>query len=244
MSCRLSGVVKPGKKRMRNKKNTTHGNTDKTSAAQAWHRNDVRAAKALSLRGQSENELMRRWHREAARELYPAPDDVSEIYIDLHGLHAEEAVAYLEQVLEENATESRPIYVITGPALHTKASRGDKVGRMIRVFLSEARFDFDEFVLAGDRSALAGGVLGIDAQSGTVERGRDRSRSRAGSTGAAATESVPAEGGGAMLVPDADADEHEQDKDGGGVGLDSPGASRSRRIEGLLRTPPRGPRRP
>ncbi|KAI9877993.1 MAG: hypothetical protein M1823_007020, partial [Watsoniomyces obsoletus] len=42
------------------------------SAAQAWNRNDARAAKALSLRGQAENEAMRKAHREAAAALYTA----------------------------------------------------------------------------------------------------------------------------------------------------------------------------
>src|SRR6187200_3095258 len=80
-----------------------------SSAAQAWNRNDARAAKALSLRGQSENDLMKQAHREAARELYEERNKNShlspEIYVDLHGLHAEEAVAYLERVLLDNSRE-------------------------------------------------------------------------------------------------------------------------------------------
>jgi hypothetical protein len=60
------------------------------SAAQAWNRSDSRAAKALSLRGQSENNLMREAHREAARILYEDRNkdngpDARELYIDLHG---------------------------------------------------------------------------------------------------------------------------------------------------------------
>jgi hypothetical protein len=59
------------------------------SAAQAWNRSDSRAAKALSLRGQSENNLMREAHREAARILYEDRnkdnDDSNELYVDLHG---------------------------------------------------------------------------------------------------------------------------------------------------------------
>lgn len=61
----------------------------KTSAAQAWNRSDSRAAKALSLRGQSENNLMREAHREAARILYEErnkdSDSSKELYVDLHG---------------------------------------------------------------------------------------------------------------------------------------------------------------
>jgi hypothetical protein len=60
------------------------------SAAQAWNRSDSRAAKALSLRGQSENNLMREAHREAARILYEERNQDSdgsiELYVDLHGM--------------------------------------------------------------------------------------------------------------------------------------------------------------
>lgn len=61
------------------------------SAAQAWNRSDSRAAKALSLRGQSENNLMREAHREAARILYEErnkdTDSATELYVDLHGMY-------------------------------------------------------------------------------------------------------------------------------------------------------------
>jgi hypothetical protein len=60
------------------------------SAAQAWNRSDSRAAKALSLRGQSENNLMREAHRKAAQILYEERNkedgvDARELYVDLHG---------------------------------------------------------------------------------------------------------------------------------------------------------------
>ncbi|KAG5924368.1 hypothetical protein E4U53_003434 [Claviceps sorghi] len=137
------------------------------SAAQAWNRNDARAAKALSLRGQSENELMRKAHREAARELYEqrnkSMNNSAEIYVDLHGLHPEEAVEYLEKMLMDNSKESRPIYAITGTGHHSKNGK-DKVGRAIRNFLNEWRYAFREFSVPGDRNSM-GGILGIDARS-------------------------------------------------------------------------------
>lgn len=137
------------------------------SAAQAWNRNDARAAKALSLRGQSENDLMRKAHREAARELYEernkgGPDSL-ELYVDLHGLHPEEAVEYLEKILMENGRESQPIYAITGSGHHSKNGK-DKVGRAIRNFLNEWRYAYREFSVPGDRNNM-GGILGIDARS-------------------------------------------------------------------------------
>ncbi|KAI9794170.1 MAG: hypothetical protein M1816_006095 [Peltula sp. TS41687] len=109
------------------------------SAAQAWNRNDARAAKTLSLRGQSENELMRKSHREAARQLslqqeqqqqqkqQPTTSSLSsssssssrtaEVYIDLHGLHpTNEATQQLHQTLlgYEHAVVASP--TATSPA--------------------------------------------------------------------------------------------------------------------------------
>ncbi|KAI4229238.1 MAG: hypothetical protein LQ349_006411 [Xanthoria aureola] len=135
------------------------------SAAQAWNRNDARAAKALSLRGQSENDLMRKSHREAAQLLYEERNKDSssskEIYIDLHGLHPDEAVEYLEQVLVEHQKSSRPVYAITGTGHHSKGGK-DKVGKAVRGWLSEWKYASAEFSVAGDN---LGGILGIDPSS-------------------------------------------------------------------------------
>ena len=135
------------------------------SAAQAWNRNDARAAKALSLRGQSENDLMRKMHREAAQLLYDERNKDSssskEIYIDLHGLHPEEAVEYLEQVLLEHQKSSRPVYAITGTGHHSKSGK-DKVGKAVRGWLNEWKYASAEFSVPGDS---LGGILGIDPSS-------------------------------------------------------------------------------
>ncbi|KAK8139888.1 hypothetical protein PG984_001011 [Apiospora sp. TS-2023a] len=147
------------------------------SAAQAWNRNDARAAKALSLRGQSENDLMRKAHRDAARELYEERNKGgsggNEIYVDLHGLHPEEAVEYLERVLLDNSKESRPVYAITGTGHHSKNGK-DKVGKAIRNFLNEWRYAYREFSVPGDRNNM-GGILGIDARSWDKSLSRDSS---------------------------------------------------------------------
>jgi DNA-nicking Smr family endonuclease len=139
----------------------------KPSAAQAWNRNDARAAKALSLRGQSENDLMRKAHREAARELYEERNKnrahSAEMYVDLHGLHPEEAVEYLEKVLMEHGKSAGPIYAITGSGHHSKNGK-DKVGKAIRNFLNEWRYAYREFSVPGDRNNM-GGILGIDPKS-------------------------------------------------------------------------------
>lgn len=149
------------------------------SAAQAWNRQDARQAKVFSLRGQSENDLMKKAHREAAEKLYEDRNKKSssspEIYVDLHGLHAEEAVEYLERVLLENEHESRPIYAITGTGHHSKNGK-DKVGKAVRGFLNEWRYAFREFSVPGDRNNM-GGILGVDARS------YDKSASKDGGSG-------------------------------------------------------------
>ncbi|KAL9044529.1 MAG: hypothetical protein Q9214_002336 [Letrouitia sp. 1 TL-2023] len=135
------------------------------SAAQAWNRNDARAAKALSLRGQSENDSMRKAHREAARILYHErnKDNLSsqELYVDLHGLHPEEAIEYLEQALLEHQHSSHPVYAITGTGHHSKAGK-DKVGKAIRGWLNAWKYAFREFSVVGDN---LGGILGINPSS-------------------------------------------------------------------------------
>jgi len=110
---------------------------------------------------------MRKAHREAARELYEERNKNSssntELYVDLHGLHPEEAVEYLERVLLENGKETRPVYAITGTGHHSKNGK-DKVGKAIRTFLNEWRYAYREFSVPGDRNNV-GGILGIDARS-------------------------------------------------------------------------------
>lgn len=108
---------------------------------------------------------MRKAHREAARLLYEERNKDSsssqEVYVDLHGLHQEEAVEYLEHALGEHERSSKPVYAITGTGHHSKNGK-DKVGKAIRSFLSEWKYAFREFSVPGDN---LGGILGIDPKS-------------------------------------------------------------------------------
>ena len=147
-----------------------HFLSNSRSAAQAWNRNDARAAKALSLRGQAENEAMRKAHREAAAALYSArnphlptnSEEDDELYVDLHGLHPEEAIEYLESILLEHERKGRRIlYAITGTGHHSKNGK-DKVGKGVRNWLNEWGYMFREFSVPGERGGYIGGVLGVD----------------------------------------------------------------------------------
>jgi hypothetical protein len=117
---------------------------------------------------------MRKAHREAAKALYeernnhlsigPTGDD-EELYIDLHGLHPEEAIEYLENILLTHANRGRRIiYAITGTGHHSKNGK-DKVGKGVRNWLNEWGYTFREFSVPGERGGYIGGVLGIDITS-------------------------------------------------------------------------------
>lgn len=79
------------------------------------------------------------------------------------GLHPDESVSYLEGILLQHSSSSRPVYAITGTGHHSKNGK-DKVGKAIRAFLNEWRYAFREFSVPGDRNNV-GGILGIDPSS-------------------------------------------------------------------------------
>ena len=126
---------------------------------------------------------MRKAHREAARLLYEERNRDSsanqEVYVDLHGLHPEEAVEYLERALLEHQKSSRPVYAITGTGHHSKNGK-DKVGKAIRTFLGEWKYAYREFSVAGDSM---GGILGINPQSFEKSTAMERSSESAAPEG-------------------------------------------------------------
>ena len=128
---------------------------------------------------------MRKAHREAARALYEernehlrsgSSDPDQEVYVDLHGLHPEEAIEYLDEILSEHSRlnrlgiggtageDSHNIYAITGTGHHSKNGK-DKVGKSVRHWLEEQGYIFREFSVPGERGGYIGGVLGIDVMS-------------------------------------------------------------------------------
>ena len=114
---------------------------------------------------------MRKAHREAAKALYEERnqhlsttpvDEEEELYVDLHGLHPEEAIEYLENILLTHSKRGRRIvYAITGTGHHSKNGK-DKVGKGVRNWLNEWGYTFREFSVPGERGGYIGGVLGID----------------------------------------------------------------------------------
>jgi hypothetical protein len=95
------------------------------------------------------------------------------------GLHADEAVDYLDKALRKHegarpTMHTRPVYAITGTGHHSKNGK-DKIGKAIRAFLSEWRYAFREFSVPGDRGNM-GGIIGIDPSSWDRSLERERSK--------------------------------------------------------------------
>ena len=89
------------------------------------------------------------------------------------GLHPEEAITYLTKALREHEAHLRlqpssdtvkPLYAITGTGHHSRNGNKDKIGKAIRGFLTEWRYNFREFSVPGDRNGM-GGIIGVDAGS-------------------------------------------------------------------------------
>jgi hypothetical protein len=129
---------------------------------------------------------MRRCHREAARQLYEERNShlthqgldgsSEELYVDLHGLHPEEAIEYLEKILLKHAREGlRVVYAITGTGHHSKNGK-DKIGKAVKAWLNEWRYLFREFSVPGERGGYVGGILGIDPTSYDKSLARDLAR--------------------------------------------------------------------
>lgn len=92
-------------------------------------------------------------------------DNAEELYVDLHGLHPEEAIEYLEKILLKHAREGRRVlYAITGTGHHSKNGK-DKIGKAVKAWLNEWRYLFREFSVPGERGGYVGGILGIDPTS-------------------------------------------------------------------------------
>lgn len=118
---------------------------------------------------------MRKCHRDAARQLYEErnqhllntglDDSSEELYADMHGLHPEEAIEYLEKILLQHASGGRRVvYAITGTGHHSKNGK-DKIGKAVKAWLNEWKYVFREFSVPGERGGYVGGILGIDPTS-------------------------------------------------------------------------------
>ncbi|KAF9205188.1 hypothetical protein BGZ49_004364 [Haplosporangium sp. Z 27] len=101
-------------------------------ATQAYLRNDGSSAAKLSSQGREYNDMMMATHREASRQIFNSRNQnivkstsKSETWIDLHGLHVDESLAFLDEFMEklEKEVYTGTVYVVTGTGNHSINSR-------------------------------------------------------------------------------------------------------------------------
>ncbi|KAF9916375.1 hypothetical protein BX616_003926 [Lobosporangium transversale] len=101
-------------------------------ATRAYLDNDGAAAAKLSAQGREYNDLMMATHRAASRQIFESRNRTmvkstgkGETWIDLHGLHVEESLAFLDEFMEklENEVYTGTVYVVTGTGNHSANAR-------------------------------------------------------------------------------------------------------------------------
>ncbi|OWZ08295.1 hypothetical protein PHMEG_00019184 [Phytophthora megakarya] len=99
-------------------------------ATQAYRNGNKALAKGLSKQGHEYNTKMKNFHFLAASEIFESRNPPNQLYMDrmmdLHGLHAAEAVEFLTQMLPKLADEGvDSIYLVTGSGHHSKGPDGN-----------------------------------------------------------------------------------------------------------------------
>lgn len=128
-----------------------------------FHSGSRNTAKVLSQRGQELNRQMKECHLLAAKAIFRKRNPLSDLLegrIDLHGLHATEALDCLDELipLYEKAKYAK-IKVITGTGHHTKETLQTKsrLNHVVREYLSTEIYC--KFIDIIDKSGYSGGFL-------------------------------------------------------------------------------------
>lgn len=136
-------------------------------ATAAYLRGDGATAKRLSLEARRLNELMRATHAEASRRIF-ASRNCGTAFVDLHGLHVDEAVGMLGERFEALEKEGYRgvVYVVTGTGHHSGAlgigNTKAKLRPAVEKWLEEGGWRFAETSVVGDKR---GGVFAVEVAS-------------------------------------------------------------------------------
>ncbi|KAG9323950.1 hypothetical protein KVV02_003221 [Mortierella alpina] len=139
-------------------------------ATQAYLRNDGATAAKLSAQGRDYNDLMMTTHREASRQIFNSRNQMmvqtskkGETWIDLHGLHVDEALAFLDEFMEKLETEcyTGTVYVVTGTGNHSTNARA-KLKPAVMDWLESWGYVWKEMSI----DKVFGGVLAIQVIKG------------------------------------------------------------------------------
>ncbi|KAG0346247.1 hypothetical protein BG004_002095 [Podila humilis] len=133
-------------------------------ASKAYLSNDRATALRLSVEGRQYNEMMMSVHREASRAIFESRNQQmiknttkDETWIDLHGLHKDECLVFLDEFMERLEVEEYTgmVYVVTGIGVHSSGRA--KLKPAVMDWLDSWGYKWEELQL--DR--LKGGVIAL-----------------------------------------------------------------------------------
>ncbi|OAQ34113.1 DUF1771-domain-containing protein [Linnemannia elongata AG-77] len=139
-------------------------------AKAAYIRNDGKAAAKYSSQGREYNDLMMATHREASREIFESRNGgmvksvtQGETWIDLHGLHVDESLAFLDEFMEklEKEAYTGTVYIVTGTGNHSANLRA-KLKPAIIDWLESWGYNWKEMTM----DKVNGGLLAVQVIKG------------------------------------------------------------------------------
>jgi DNA-nicking Smr family endonuclease len=139
-------------------------------ATQAYLQNEGASASQLSNKGREYNELMMATHREASRQIFNSrhqsmikSEVKGETWIDLHGLHVDESLAFLDEFMEKLEKElySGTVYIVTGTGHHS-VNKKAKLRPAVIDWLDSWGYVWKEMSL----DKIHGGVLAVQVING------------------------------------------------------------------------------
>ncbi|KAG0312891.1 hypothetical protein BGZ97_010745 [Linnemannia gamsii] len=139
-------------------------------AKAAYNRNDGKGAAKYSAQGREYNDLMMATHREASREIFDSRNGgmvksvtKGETWIDLHGLHVDESLAFLDEFMEklEKEVYTGTVYIVTGSGNHSANLRA-KLKPAIIDWLESWGYNWKEMTM----DKVSGGLLAVQVIKG------------------------------------------------------------------------------
>ncbi|KAL9559709.1 hypothetical protein MBANPS3_000279 [Mucor bainieri] len=134
-----------------------------SKATEYYLKGDGARAKLYSMEAKQYNRLMQEMHSEASQRIFESRSK-HEAFIDLHGLHEDEAMDIVEQRLSHlKATYSGIIYIVTGTGHHSGANglskKQSKLKPCVYNYLKQEHYHFAETSIVGDNQ---GGVFAVE----------------------------------------------------------------------------------
>lgn len=139
-------------------------------AKAAYNRNDGKGAAKYSAQGREYNDLMMATHRDASREIFDSRNGSmvksvtkGETWIDLHGLHVEESLVFLDEFMEklEKEVYTGTVYIVTGSGNHSANLRA-KLKPAIIDWLESWGYNWKEMTM----DKVSGGLLAVQVIKG------------------------------------------------------------------------------